>query len=112
MATWFDDGDPAEQPVEDPPVVIRVPFLYSGGGLSDVRRSGRCGEHGGRLCATHKKSRSLTASRFDDSNPADQPEQDSPAVICVPLPCRGDAEFNLNRGGRYGDRLNCGGRYG
>ena len=64
MATWFDDGDPAEQPVEDPPVVIRVPFLYSGGGLSDVHRSGRCGEHGGRLCATHKKSLSLTAPRL------------------------------------------------
>ena len=112
MATWFDDGDPAEQPVEDPAVVIHVPFLCSGGGTSDLRRSGRCCEHGGRLLPPCKNSRSLTAARFVDNNPAAQLEQDSPAIICAPLPCREAAEFNLNCRGTYGDRLNFGGRYG
>ena len=39
--------------------------------------------------ASSQNSPSSTAAWFDDSNPADQPEQDSPAAICVPLPCRG-----------------------
>ena len=42
----FDDGDPAEQPVADPPVIIRVPFLCAGGGTSGQCPSGRRGRHG------------------------------------------------------------------
>ena len=46
MATWFDDGDPAEQPVEDPPTVIHVPLLSLGrhsSNLHDGVSSGECG---------------------------------------------------------------------
>ena len=46
MATWFDDGDPAEQPVEDPPTVIHVPLLSLGRHSSnshDGVSSGECG---------------------------------------------------------------------
>ena len=75
LPTLISNGDvarrqgPAVQPVEDPPVVIRVPFLCSGGGMSDLRRSGRCGEHGGRLLPPRKNSRYLTESWIDHGNP-------------------------------------------
>ena len=47
MATWFDDGDPAEQPVEDPPTVIHVPLLSSGRPPSNLPDGGSIAERGG-----------------------------------------------------------------
>ena len=104
MATWFDDGDPAEQPVEDPPVVIFVPFVSAGGGTSDYFRSGRCGERGRVLGSVRKNSRSLTAAWSEDGNPACQPDEDPPAAILVPLVSRAAVESNLHCGRRYGQR--------
>ena len=104
MATWVDDGDPAEQPAENLSEVIHVSLLSSGGGKSDLRPSGRRGERGGLLRPHHKHSRSSTAAWFDDGNPADQLVEDPPGVILVPLSFRGGSEPNLHRCGRYGDR--------
>ena len=101
MATWFDDGDPAEQPVEDPPVVIHVPFPSVGGGTSEYCRGGAdpaisSGRSRCVLDSLEKNSRSSTAAWLENSNPADQSEEDPPVVISVPLPCRGRACSNLN----------------
>ena len=90
--------------MEDPPEVIHVPLLCSAGGKSDLRRSGRRGERGGLLRPHHKHSRCSAAAWFEDGNPADQPVEDQPGVILVPLSFRGGNESNLHRGRRHGER--------
>ena len=119
MATWFDDGDPAEQPVEDPPVVIYVPFLSVGGGTSKYCRGGAdpaisSGRSRCVLDSLEKNSRSSTAAWFEDGNPAHQPDEDPPAAIHVPLVSRAAVESKLHRGRRHGQRggLLCGQRGG
>ena len=104
MATWVDDGDPAEQPAENLPEVIHVSLLSSGGGKSDLRLSKRHGERGGLLRPHYKHSRSSTVAWCEDGKPADYPVEDPPEVILVPLSFRGGSESNLHRGGRYGER--------
>ena len=50
MATWFDDGDPAEQPVEDPPTVIHIPLLSLGRHSSNSHDGVSPGDIGGVPC--------------------------------------------------------------
>ena len=86
--------------MEDPPVVIFVPFLSAGVGASDYFRSGRCGEGGRVLGSVRKNSRSLTAAWSEDGNPACQPDEDPPAAILAPLVSRAAVESNLHCGRR------------
>ena len=104
MATWFDDGDPAEQPAENQPEAIHVPLLSSGGGKSDLRPSKRRKERGGLLRPHHKHYQSSTATWFEDGKPAGQPVEDPPGVILVPISFRCGSESNLHHDGRYGER--------
>ena len=46
MATWFEDGNPVDQPVEYPPGVILVPLSFRGGSESNLHRGGRYRELG------------------------------------------------------------------
>ena len=106
MATWFDDGDPAEQPVEDPPVVIHVPFPSVGGGTSEYCRGGAdpaisSGRSRCVLDSLEKNSRSSTAAWLEDGDPAYQPDEDPPAAIRLPLDSRAAVESKLDRGRRY-----------